>query len=302
MIDAIEYNPSWTYCPHIDNPIEIRNTGDLINKESNVEPLENPTYYLSIIAIFRDEARFLKEWVEFYKLMGVEHFYLYNHLSKDNPQAILKPYIDQGIVELTNLNHEPLNATDWYKNVQYKTYNEAIKITANITEWLIVVDSDEFLFPVKENNLTNVLKAYDNYASLAVNWKIFGSNNVSKIESDQLMIEKLVMKESTPNLHVKNIVKPRYIEKFTNPHFAILKPGYTQITENYQIFKGPFSPCTSTNILAINHYRTRDLEFFEETKLSRVHLVNKKLNEEAKKRKISELIDYNEPLAKLQLC
>lgn len=34
-------------------------------------------YYLSIGAIFKDEARFLDEWIEFHLGIGVEHFYLY---------------------------------------------------------------------------------------------------------------------------------------------------------------------------------------------------------------------------------
>ncbi|MGC1878452.1 MAG: glycosyltransferase family 92 protein [Rhabdochlamydiaceae bacterium] len=41
-------------------------------------------FEVSVATIFRDEARFLKEWIEFHKLIRVEHFYLYNHRSQDN--------------------------------------------------------------------------------------------------------------------------------------------------------------------------------------------------------------------------
>lgn len=39
-------------------------------------------YELAICAIFQDEAAYLKEWIEFHKLVGVQHFYLYNHASR----------------------------------------------------------------------------------------------------------------------------------------------------------------------------------------------------------------------------
>jgi len=35
--------------------------------------------------------------------VGVEHFYLYNHLSKDEYAEVLEPYIKEGIVELYNV-------------------------------------------------------------------------------------------------------------------------------------------------------------------------------------------------------
>ena len=33
-------------------------------------------YDLAVVAIFKDEARYLKEWLDYHLLAGVEHFYL----------------------------------------------------------------------------------------------------------------------------------------------------------------------------------------------------------------------------------
>ena len=41
-------------------------------------------YYFSICAIFKDESLSIKEWIEYHKLIGVEHFYLYNNNSTDS--------------------------------------------------------------------------------------------------------------------------------------------------------------------------------------------------------------------------
>lgn len=40
-------------------------------------------FALAVCAIFKDEAAYLREWLDFHLLMGVEHFYLYDNGSSD---------------------------------------------------------------------------------------------------------------------------------------------------------------------------------------------------------------------------
>ena len=47
------------------------------------------TSYLSICAVYRDEAPYLREWVEFHRLVGVERFFLYNNDSVDEHREVL---------------------------------------------------------------------------------------------------------------------------------------------------------------------------------------------------------------------
>ena len=56
--------------------------------------------YLSACAIFRDEAAYLAEWIAFHRLVGVEHFFLYDNGSADHPEAVLAPYLAEGEVTL----------------------------------------------------------------------------------------------------------------------------------------------------------------------------------------------------------
>ena len=55
-------------------------------------------YYLSVLACCKDEGDYIQEWVEYYLLQGVEHFYLYNNNGTDNSKELLKPYIDAGLI------------------------------------------------------------------------------------------------------------------------------------------------------------------------------------------------------------
>lgn len=254
--------------------------------------LAEPKYYLSLAAIFQNEARFLKEWIEFYRLMGVEHFYLYNHLSDDEYMEILEPYIKDGIVELKQVTKKPKNLTEWNR-LQTKTYTEVAARAKDESEWLIIVDTDEFLFPIKDDNLIKLLKKYDDYAALSVNWKMFGSNNIEKIEPGKLLIESLAKSTDKQDLTVKTIVKPRYVDKIEHPHYPFLLHSYSQITENFEFFRGPFLPNESRNIVTINHYWARDGEFFRTRKLARVHMAGSKLSNDEKDILINHFMKSN---------
>ena len=52
-------------------------------------------YDITVGAIFQNEAPYLKEWIDYHKSVGVDHFVLYNHFSKDNYEEVLYPYINK---------------------------------------------------------------------------------------------------------------------------------------------------------------------------------------------------------------
>ena len=56
-------------------------------------------YYLSVLAIFKNETMNLKMWIDHYLWQGVEHFYLIDNGSTDKPLAILKEYIDNSEIK-----------------------------------------------------------------------------------------------------------------------------------------------------------------------------------------------------------
>ena len=47
-------------------------------------------YELAIVAIFKDEAPYLREWLDYHLLAGVEHFYLYSNESSDGHADYLR--------------------------------------------------------------------------------------------------------------------------------------------------------------------------------------------------------------------
>ena len=60
-------------------------------------------YKVSIGAIFKNEALYLKEWIEFHRIVGVEHFYLravYQKKYRDSGRLAEKPGADRGVQRL----------------------------------------------------------------------------------------------------------------------------------------------------------------------------------------------------------
>lgn len=130
----------------------------------------NIKYNVSICLIFKDEAKYLQEWIEYHKIIGVDHFYLYNNFSEDDYMDILNPYIDAGDVTLI----------DWpYKFAQIRAYEDAYKKFKDETQWLGYIDTDEFINLRADNSIKDMLNRFRKYPSVFFHWRMFGTSGLS---------------------------------------------------------------------------------------------------------------------------
>jgi hypothetical protein len=224
--------------------------------------------------IFRDEAPYLKEWIEFHRLVGVQHFYLCSHNSTDHYKEVLEPYINSGLVELSEIETEEEgdNVVFFTTNLQCGFYTKCLKDSRGISKWIAFLDSDEFLFPTEDFSLLNILKDYEECVGIGVNWQMFGTSWVEKIQDHELLIEVLTrcMPSNCPlNSTIKSIIRPEAVIKFANPHFAIYRPGVYQVNTDKVPFVGAHSPYVQVNKLRINHYWLRDEFYFHHYKIPR---------------------------------
>lgn len=215
-------------------------------------------YDLSICTIFRDEAPYLKEWIEYHRLLGVQHFYLCNHSSQDNYYEVLNEYIDNGIVELENIIEEEPNHDVWnfVLNYQCTYFTRVLERARGESKWVAFMDSDEFWVPHKSDTLIEFLRDYEHCGAIAAHWLMFGTSYCEYIPAHKLMIQCLRL--CNPNhehrVHIKSIVQPEKAELFDYPHYPVMKLG-EQLVE--------------VKDMQVNHYWTRDEWYFEEFKLYR---------------------------------
>lgn len=132
--------------------------------------IKEKKYKVSVCAIFKNEAVYLKEWIEFNHIVGIEHFYMYNNNSVDDFEKIIKPYIDTGLVTLI----------DWpYDQKQMECYKDCMERFSSETKWLGFIDLDEFIVPKLTDNVYDFLKRFEkNRGAVCIYWKMFGSSGL----------------------------------------------------------------------------------------------------------------------------
>ncbi len=222
-------------------------------------------YELCACAMFQDEAPYLKEWIEYYSMLGVEHFYLYNNSSSDDYYEVLEPYLDSRKVELFDW---PSPRDKVWDGVQQAAYNDCLKRCKKKTNWLAIVDIDEYIVPHKTNSLVEFLRPYDKAKGIGgvlIHWQMFGTSDVWEIPHNMSMIECLTRKAIRTcghNQNVKSIVKPRYCAQYFL-HEAVYQPGYSS-TLPYNSGSWPH-----IDTIQINHYWLRNEKFLREVKAPR---------------------------------
>jgi hypothetical protein len=244
-------------------------------------------WYLSAVAIFKDERRNLEEWLAFCALEGIEHVLLYDHSSSDDPIKVLQPWIDSGFVELFDW---PL---PWKEGLgaQSMAYLDALERLRGQSRWAAFIDIDEFLFSPTGRKLPQVMKRYEAHAGVIVNWQCYGTSGHQR-RPEGLTIERYTRRAKTGwarNRRVKTIVDPRLAIEPQSPHLFKVARGRALVTEDFvpvRILRSangrrrlrhlvarwpylPFDPYSvvvpsiskvSVSALRINHYATRSEE------------------------------------------
>jgi hypothetical protein len=245
-------------------------------KKNNPPPPPPPVekYELVICAVFQNEDFFLKEWIEFHKLMGVQHFYLYNNLSTDQYLQVLQPYIAAGEVELFDWPIEVYNQSDYLHHLQIPVYKHALQIVKETAKWAAFIDLDEFLFPVHHPDLVSLLKEYGYFAGLVVNWQAYGTGGVHALPPFGLITESLVWKaptEAEGHHMVKSIVQPLLVADIVDPHsFFFIDPYFAANSNGVPIKPGSGRhPFIAVDKVRINHYWFGTRDWFVNNKIPR---------------------------------
>ncbi|WP_348825265.1 glycosyltransferase family 92 protein [Flavobacterium aestuarii] len=243
---------------------------------------KNYKHTISLCGIFKDEARFLDEWIQFHIVIGIDHFYLYNNNSNDNYLEILKPYIEKGIVDLI----------DWpFNHSQMDAYQDCYNKHRNDTNWLTFIDIDEFICPIATNDIKSWLASYKNYPGVAVYWKQFGSSGKLYHDNDKFVIEQYTQCWPKPSTYSKMFCNMDFpIAKFKNPHifnskiYGIKVPPVNQYKKIITLGIHR-SSIFGNSAIQINHYWGKAYDSFVENKINKSDVYHENNIEMGQKRK-----------------
>ena len=212
-------------------------------------------YYLAVAAIFKNESRLLKEWIEHYFLHGVEHIYLIDDHSTDDFLAVLTPYLQEKKITLFQ------HTEEWshYQGRQKDMYNYFFfpKVREREMKWLLVVDIDEYVWSPMSMDLKWTLRTSEHLGQIQVESVYFGSNGF------QTQPEWIV-----PNF-TKRSMKPHGRKYMINTDFAFdgLAVHYAHFTDK-EDERTKFI-LSGESFFRLNHYSCQSREYWDTVKCTR---------------------------------
>jgi hypothetical protein len=213
------------------------------------------TSYLSVCAIYRDEADYLREWIEFHRLVGVERFFLYDNASEDHHREVLAPYLADGTVVLKEWPLFP---------GQSQAYDDCLAERRESSRWIAFIDLDEFLFSPTGRPVAELLPEYERWPAVGVNWAAFGTSG-HRTPPPGLVIENYLhrRRDGAPrHKQIKSIVDPKRAARSLSPHHFRYVDGFAVDENRSPIDKPPRATTSevSFSLLRVNHYWTRSAE------------------------------------------
>jgi hypothetical protein len=229
---------------------------------------DNNAHGIAMAAIIKNEGNYLAEWLEFHVMLGVRHIYLYDNGSTDNTPDVLKPYIRDQLV--TIMPWPNFSAT---LRPQSLAYSHALASFGAAYEWMVFIDIDEFVYPVKDQSLNEAMSELSHLPGVNLPWICFGPSGHQK-RPEGLVIKNFTERGSFPPredqyrlIKHKTIVNPRKITGGTWPHYFHSKEdGPILINDRGEKFpphRAKDLKYSTADRLRLHHYFTRSYEELE---------------------------------------
>jgi hypothetical protein len=237
---------------------------------------------IGLLAIFRNEAHILEEFIEHYKFQGIDHFYLINNASTDNYLEILEKYSD-----IVTLKQEPYVGPTKileFGGRQLDVYNEILPEIS--TEWLFVCDLDEFAYTREYKNIKEFLKVWKNkFEQILIPLKTFNSSglleqpdNVVNSFTNRRANEKYMLYKPLVRRDCINKIKINYCTlnrgTTTNGSLSLFSDAF--VTDEPRVdnltalnFRHVGDGKLEQSKIIANHYTTQSREWFYRVKATR---------------------------------
>jgi hypothetical protein len=201
---------------------------------------------VALVCIAKNEDNYIEEWMQYHLYLGFDHIFIYENDWRCNINSPL----------ITKIQFDGIGN-------QEKAYNHFLKSYNNEYDWVAFFDVDEFLVLKKHEDIKVFLKEYNDYNGVAINWYLFGDNNLCEINGNYSMLQRFTKRRKSMDYHVKCIVKTNTNDSYSIHNFT----KASVVDTNKNLVFGPFNKNTSDDIAQINHYFTKTLKEWEQKKL-----------------------------------
>lgn len=130
---------------------------------------------LAIVAIVKNEGRYVREWAAFHLQAGVRHFYIYDNGSTDHTCAELTQALPPDALTIIPWDQKFYFAR-WNAEIhnQVLAYAHATRNFGGRYRWMTWIDVDEFLVPKTAIDLNAALAPLSAQKMISLPWHMFG--------------------------------------------------------------------------------------------------------------------------------
>ena len=223
---------------------------------------------LAIVAIMRDEAHHIEDWLKFHAFAGVRDFYLYDDASKDGSSEIAKAFPGPNVTVLPwRMTASLLNPKVFFSR-QVLAYCHAIENFGGAYRWMAFIDIDEYIVPKGGDTILEVLNGLEAFTNVSLPWTMFGPSGHDtrpEIPAAFAYTQRAAHRQK-PILNFKCIVDPLDVVEVRVHRFRTRFMGKKSVNDvGYMAYYKDREKETflSDSALQLNHYYTRsrsDLE------------------------------------------
>jgi hypothetical protein len=223
---------------------------ELKRRRNEPQPASFP-HYLAVVAIVKDEAPYIAEWIAYHHLNGATKFYIYDNESTDGIADVLEPFIKRGLVEYT-----------YWPGLGQQTnaYQHALLHHEYDARWMAFLDIDEFAVAMRAPTLASFLRDYEAEAGVAMNWLVYGDGG-HKSRKPGLVMERFTshsLASFERNKVFKSVVNPRRCV-FMSVHYGRFVGAEAEVNSAYEkVQRVGLAPVYDK--VRVNHYWGKSFE------------------------------------------
>ena len=231
---------------------------------------------VAVCAIAKNENLYIREWVEWYKNLGISKIFLYdnNDLDGERFEEVINDYIENNFVEVIDV--RGVEKGCFYDeegiNLQPKCYIDCYEGEGKNYDWICFFDIDEFLV-LKKNNLYKFLnqKIFNDTDTILIPWEHYDDNGLYDYDKRPVM-ERFTHKSKIGFHAVKSIVRSNGIindKKQENLIHCFILEGFNIKFSNgielksiqsdshnfYKLSNDDYNRCN----VVLNHYKTKTI-------------------------------------------
>ena len=240
---------------------------------------------LALVAIVRNEAPYLLEWIAHHQALGVRDLVIADNVSQDGTSELLEALDALGEIRRLPFPDPPDRAPQLPAYAaMLETLSAAARDDPDAPQWAAIIDADEYLVPepLADAPVADWLGAAiapvcdrAGVGAIAVNWALYGSSWLAS-QGAGLVTERFVRRAHAhfaSNHHYKTLLRLRAWHTVSgNPHHMHLQPGWRLVhPDGSDARPHPYhgwglSQEVVWSRLRLNHYIVKSREEFDARK------------------------------------